>query len=113
MSGNKPLIFVCSPYRGDVKGNIKRAREYCCFVIERGGVPFAPHLLFTQFLNDAVPLERDMGICLGLEALKRCDALWAFGAPSSGMRHEMTAAGRLGIPVVRIDSKWREVENHE
>lgn len=32
-----------------------------------------------------------------------CDELWAFGEPSEGMRMEIEQAGRLGIPVRRLD----------
>lgn len=60
------LIFVCSPYRGDVDYNTIRAQGYCAFVYMRGAVPFAPHLLFTQFLDDSNPRERHAGINLGL-----------------------------------------------
>ena len=65
----RPLIFICSPYRGDVETNIQNARRYCRFAIEQGGIPFAPHLLFTQFLNDDDPMERRVGLCLGVEML--------------------------------------------
>lgn len=101
---NRSLIFICSPYRGDVETNIRNARGYCRFATEQGGIPFAPHLLFTQFLNDDVPTERDAGLCLGLEMLKRCDELWAFGTPTMGMAMEIQEAKRLGIPVRRFDA---------
>ena len=44
---NQPLIFVCSPYRGDVNAHVKCAHRYCRYVVKQGGIPFAPHLLFT------------------------------------------------------------------
>ncbi len=100
----KPLIFICSPYRGDVEANKENARRYSRFAFEQGGIPFAPHLLFTQFLNDDNPAERDAGLCLGLELLSRCDALWAFGNPTMGMAMEIQEAKRLGIPVRRFDA---------
>lgn len=39
---NQPLIFVCSPYRGDVNAHVKCARRYCRYVVKQGGIPFAP-----------------------------------------------------------------------
>lgn len=65
----QPLIFICSPYRGDVESNLENARRYCRFAIRRGGIPYAPHLLFTQFLDDSVAHEREAGIKMGLSML--------------------------------------------
>lgn len=116
---NRTLIFVCSPYRGDVEANKENARRYCRHVYEYGdristpAIPFAPHLLFTQFLNDDDPTQRDAGLCLGLEMLSRCDELWAFGKPTMGMASEIQEAKRLGVPVRRFDMNCREVEPHE
>lgn len=95
----KPLIFVCSPYRGDVETNVGNARCYCRLVIKQGGIPFAPHLLLTQFLDDSIQEERRLGMDMGLEMLKLCNGLWAFGPPTSGMLEEISAARAMGIPV--------------
>ena len=96
------LIYVCSPYRGNTETNTQNARRYCRLVMEQGGIPFAPHLLFTQFLDDAIPKERERGLRMGTQMLGLCDELWAFGEPSEGMRMEIEQAGRLGIPVRRL-----------
>ena len=100
---DRPLIFVCSPYRGETEANIQNARRYCRLVMKQGGIPFAPHLLFTQFLDDAIPKERERGLRMGTQMLGLCDELWVFGEPSEGMRMEIEQAGRLGIPVRRLD----------
>ena len=100
---DRPLIFVCSPYRGDMEANTQNARRYCRLVMEQGGIPFAPHLLFTQFLDENKAAERRQGLWMGREMLKLCDELWAFGEPTEGMRMEIEQAERLGIPVCRLD----------
>ena len=100
---DRPVIFVCSPYRGDTETNTQNARRYCRLVMEQGGIPFAPHLLFTQFLDDAIPKERERGLRMGTQMLGLCDELWAFGEPTAGMRMEIAQAERLGIPVCRLD----------
>ena len=97
------LIYVCSPYRGNTETNTQNARRYCRLVMEQGGIPFAPHLLFTQFLNEDKVAERRRGLWMGMEMLRLCAELWAFGEPSEGMRMEIEQAGRLGIPVRRLD----------
>ena len=95
----KPLIFICSSYRGNVETNLENARRYCRFAIRRGGIPYAPHLLFTQFLDDSVAHERELGLELGLSMLSICDELWAFGVATAGMALEISEAERLKIPV--------------
>lgn len=95
-------IFVCSPLRGDYDGNVMRARHYCRCVLSVGHIPFAPHLLFPQFLDDTNPQEREIGINLALHELTRCDELWAFvpaSGPTDGMQGEIDFAKKRGITV--------------
>ena len=105
------LIYVCSPYRGDTKAdvqrNVRRARAYCRLVCQRGGIPFAPHLLFTQFLNDCNPRQRRLGMEMGIQMLDLCDELWVFGAPSEGMASEILHAMKLEKPIRWFDAKGR------
>ena len=109
----KPLIFICSPYRGDVESNLENARRYCRFAIRRGGIPFTPHLLFTQFLDDSVAHEREPGLALGLSMLSICDELWVFGVQTAGMTLESSEAERLKIPVRRFNVFGGEVTCYE
>lgn len=98
------LIYVASPYAGDIERNVEYAKQACRTVMERGYAFFAPHLLYPAILNDAVPEERQAGIEMGLTLLHRCDELWAFGpCVSSGMQAEIAEAERLRIPVRRMD----------
>ena len=61
----RPIVYICSPYAGDVAANIEAARRYSRFAVETGYIPIAPHLLFPQFLNDADPAERELGLFFG------------------------------------------------
>ena len=29
----RPLVYICSPYSGDVESNVARARDYCRFAV--------------------------------------------------------------------------------
>ena len=79
------LIYVASPYAGDVERNVEYAKQACRTVMESGHAFFAPHLLYPAVLH-------------------RCDELWAFGpCVSSGMQAEIAEAERLRIPVRRMD----------
>ena len=42
----RPIIYVCSPYAGDIESNVQAARRYSRFAVESGYIPIAPHLLF-------------------------------------------------------------------
>lgn len=97
------LIYVASPYAGDVKGNVRFAEEACRYVMDQGCAFFAPHLLYPTILDDSVPSERALGMAMGTTVLSKCDELWAFGERvSPGMQSEIAEAQRLGIPVRRI-----------
>ncbi len=101
------LIYVCSPYCGDVELNTKKAREYCHFVYTQGAVPIAVHLHNTQFLNDDIPEERQAGLLLGIDLLKRCEEMWVFGdRVSEGMETEIKVAHDLGIPIFYFNNQY-------
>ena len=87
-------IYICSPLRGDYSKNIGRALKYCREVALQGDIPIAPHIYFTQFLDDAIPLK------YGLELVKLCDMVYVYGKPSEGMKAEIKLAEQLGIEVV-------------
>jgi len=60
-------IYVCSRLAGDVNNNIEKAKGYARFVAKDcGAIPIAPHIYFTQFLDDTVPEERSFGLMAGL-----------------------------------------------
>jgi len=99
----RPLVYVCSPYRGDVKRNVELAKAYCRYVISQGGAPVAAHLLYPRFLDDSDPEERITGLEFALLLLEKCDELWVFGDKiSRGMAHEIHEAKMRGMPVLYI-----------
>lgn len=91
------IVFISSPYGNDPEGNTEKARDYCRFAVEKGATPYAPHLLFPQFMSDTT--ERDVALRMGLEMLRKCDEVWCFGGISPGMQMEIDEAKRLEIPV--------------
>lgn len=99
----KKLVYICSPCRGDYTKNIQSARVYCAWVMMNFPciIPIAPHIYFTQFLNDKLPDERALGMEAGLALLDMCDELWVYGLddPSVGMKAEIEYAREHGIPI--------------
>ena len=108
--GFKPLVYICSPYAGDIKTNIDNAKRYCRFAYRKNAIPLAPHLLYPQFLNDESPDERKDGLWMGLILLNKCNELWVFGANrSSGMQAEIEKAKKNNMYIRYFDSDLKEV----
>ena len=61
----RPIVYICSPFAGDTDRNIEAARKYSRYAVGAGYIPIAPHLLFPQFMNDADPKERELGLFFG------------------------------------------------
>ena len=99
----KKFIYICSPYRGNIERNTEKARDHCREVMKEGHIPVAPHIYFTQFLDDDNPDERTMGIQTGLDILKACDEMWVYdvGLMSEGMKEEIRYAIEQNV-VMRI-----------
>ena len=78
-------------------------------------IPFALHLLFTRFLDDLKPEERELGCRMGLEVLEKCDELWVMGPRiSEGMAAEIEYAERLGIQTHYIpEIEMAEAQEHD
>lgn len=107
----RPLVFICSPYAGDVERNLQNARRYCKFAVERGAIPLAPHLFFPQFMDDRSKAQRSLGISFGLVLLGKCEEIWIFGSTvSKGMRQEIERAQGLGIKIRFFINQGTEVK---
>lgn len=89
----RPIVYICSPYAGDVSKNVENARKFSRFAVDKGYIPIAPHLLFPQFLNDANPRERQLGLFFGNALMSKCSEVWVFGGRiSDGMEEEIKRA---------------------
>ncbi len=107
------MVYVCSPYKGNVEYNTAKAQGYCRFIYSKGAVPIAVHLHNTQFLDDNVSEERRAGMLLGLHMLNRCDEVWVFGTRiSEGMEAEIKAAQRLGIPIQYYNDRCEQLDRY-
>lgn len=89
----RPIVYICSPFAGEVEKNIEAARNYSRFAVDKGYIPIAPHLLFPQFLNDADPRERQLGLFFANALMSKCSEVWVFGNRiSTGMAAEIKRA---------------------
>lgn len=97
--------YLISRYRADnaaeLDFNVAIAKHYCKEIVEDGYIPVAPHLFFTQFLDDNFPADRATGTLMGIEELKKCQRFLLVivdGVISEGMQRELQEVSRLGIP---------------
>ena len=89
----RPIVYICSPFAGNIEKNVVAARTYSRFAVEHGYIPIAPHLLFSQFLDDSDPKERELGLFFGNAIMSKCSEVWVFGSHiSSGMEAEIKRA---------------------
>lgn len=109
----RPVVYICSPYAGDVEANVKAAQRYSRFAVDTGYLPVAPHLLFPQFMNDDDPKERELAMFFGNVLMSKCAELWVFGETiSPGMSAEIDRAKRKNYVIRYFDSELKEVKRH-
>lgn len=106
----RPIVYVCSPYTGNIQKNVEAARRYCRFVVDQGYIPIAPHLLFPQFLDDSDPTERKLGLFFGNALMSKCAEVWVFGNRiSRGMTTEIKHARWKGYRLRYFTENLKEV----
>ncbi|MEW6866063.1 DUF4406 domain-containing protein [Trueperella pyogenes] len=108
--GYRPLVYICSPYSGDVEANLVVARAFCARAVASNKIPLAPHLHYPQFMNDNDPSERELAMFFNRVLLSKCEAIWVYTARvSAGMRAEIEWAHHLDLPVKYFSADFEEV----
>jgi hypothetical protein len=102
----KPLIFVCSPFGGMVH-NMRRAAQHCKTVYEAGGIPYAPHLIFPQFMDEDKE-HRTAALEMNKQMLEKCDAIYIAhdDIVTAGMDVEISYADSVDLPMI-----WSEEDD--
>ena len=95
---DSPIVYICSPYSGDVDRNTEMARRYSRYAIDKGFIPITPHLWLPGILSEAT--ERELAISIDLRLLELTEELWICGdVISEGMKQEIAHARELQLPV--------------
>lgn len=107
----RPLVYICSPYRGNEMKNVENARRYCRFAIDNKAIPMAPHLLYPQFMDDSNPEERYLAIhTINYVLVGKCQEMWIFGDYiSEGMAREIALAERRRMKIRYFTEDLEEV----
>ena len=93
------LLYVCSPYRGEIRRNKEYARELTRAAINSGFAPVTVHLYLTEVLDDNKPQERERGMIAGKKLLGRCSYILVgtrYGI-SEGMAEEIKLAEKMEL----------------
>ena len=98
-------VYICAPLKGDIRGNIEKARIYTRYALKCGVAPVTSHF-FALCIDDDIPEERKLGMDAGLTLMNMCDELWVFGKElTAGMQREFEyAKHRLRIPIRHLDT---------
>lgn len=111
------LVYIYSPYRGNIQENTAAAQRYCRDAYEKNCIPVAPHLYLPQFLDDNEPKERDLALRIGLRLIDYCSEVWVHGdIISNGMRGEIDYATTTGKKVVYLpgaDAQHKSIDELE
>lgn len=99
-------VYIISRYSAKTwherRFNKEVTKYYCRRIAEAGKRPVAPHLFYTQFMDDDDPEARRLGLDFSIKDLDECDSFLLVivdGFISSGMRGEIehvTRTGKLG-----------------
>lgn len=106
----RPLVYICSPFSGDIDGNTEKARLYSRFAVDKGAIPLTVHLLFPQFLSEEE--ERPLALYMGRIVLAKCQEVWVFGGCiSEGMAAEIVRAKKLKKTIRYFTEDMEEVRS--
>lgn len=106
----RPIVYICSPYSGNVERNLEMARKYSRFAVDQHCLPISPHIYFTQFMNDNIPDERETALFMNLVLMSKCAELWVFGeAISTGMKSEINRAKRKHLKIRYFTEEMEEI----
>ena len=99
----RKLIYVCSPYSGNIEYNTLIAKILSRYVVCQGYIPITPHIYFTQFMNDNIQEHRDLAFEMNFDLMDLCDQMWVFielGQDiSTGMQREIDRANEIGLKI--------------
>lgn len=109
-----PLVYVCSPYAGDIETNTEKAKKYSRFAMDQGTIPVTPHLMYPQFMDDTNKDEREKAMHFNYVLLGKCTEVWVFGGViSRGMAHEIGVAKKRRMKIRWFTQDMKEVGEYD
>ena len=110
--GYRPLVYICSPYAGDVHLNTQRARKYSRFALKQNTIPLAPYLLYPQFMNIKDAGEQRLARHkISYVLVSKCDELWVFGSSiSAEMEYAISVAEKRKMKIRYFTDELKEAK---
>ncbi len=101
------VIFICHPWAGDLPPNEynpypKLTKDVCRYLsLHTNDIPLSTGRYFNDFLHDDVTKERNHGMKLGRQLMKKCDVVYVYDMHiiSEGMKKDIKYAKKLKIPI--------------
>ena len=91
------IVFISGPYSSDPVLNTRRACEVADKVLEKGHIPFIPHL--THFWHYLSPKSYETWLMIDSAILPRCDCLLRIPGESKGADKEVELAEMIGMAI--------------
>jgi hypothetical protein len=102
MKAARKLVYLESPFAGPRRRNAAYLRACMLDSLARGEAPYASHALYTQFLDDDVPAEREMGMDAGFA--------WGAKADLTAVYVDLGISGGMRLGIARAESDGRPHE---
>ena len=106
----RPLVYICSPFSGDIEENKKKAADFAHFAYKQGCIPVTAHLMFP-FMNDESKEERALALRMDIILMGKCQEVWVLSERiTEGMAAEIDKATRRHQTIRYFNSDVVEVE---
>ena len=95
---NKTFAYVCAPTNHATGFAFGKLKEYSKTLFDLGYVPICPCMMFSRFLSESVPEQREARRDMAQQLLRRCRVLVVCGDKiTEEMEAEILLAKRLRI----------------
>ena len=106
----RPIVYICAPHSDSDQRSIEITQRYCRFAVDRGYLPIAPHLYFSQFIDCKNLRDKNTVISMSNILMKKCAEVWVFGERlSKQMEAEIKRAEETQRPVRYFTKRCQEV----
>ena len=75
----RPIVYICAPNSDIDQNSIEYTQRYCRFAVDRGYLPIAPQLYFSQFMDCENLRDQNTVISMNTILMKKCAEVWVFG----------------------------------
>lgn len=106
----RPFVYICAPHSDSDQRSIEITQRYCRFAVDRGYLPIAPQLYFSQFIDCKNLRDKNTVISMSNILMKKCAEVWVFGERlSKQMEAEIKRAEETQRPVRYFTKRCQEV----